>query len=475
MENRHHDYGEMCLLRNAVPQDPADFRQFPGSLAKNLYIRSTASHPCNLFALKRSDARPLTQVQQMQQMNEERSAAVEAVEPPLEQRLGIPGQFSTFIHCWRVLATLAVFLGHATRPDILFDIDFSLIGRATIPTFLIVSGYFTTMSFAHGGRFFKKIAKRYFNLWVFFVPASVLVLGMDFYLISVDSVITTRDKFDPDMSGSRIALDAFNMLTFSGEYWSLSTFGQGVFSNEAFWTMDYIVGFTVLTGALYLLSGWQRVVAVPVICAIIGPGVLLLSPLWFAGVLAYEGHKWCLYRGGTTSVDNFCQRLSNRGVRVSPKTLQRGSLGIVVGVFPLWALFEYYLVPSELYAWSKTFASYEWRQHLGMSKRYLGQWAYVPGLFALMFFARFILDGPAPAWLSRIAATGSRYAFPVYAIHFTLLYLTESLIPNYVPRHDTIGPYIMMTSSLGLSLLFGYLCFRWVVPVTDLWAKRVFG
>lgn len=185
-----------------------------------------------------------------------------------------------------------------------------------------------------------------------------------------------------------------------------------------------------------------------IVCAIIGPVVLLLSPLWFAGVLAYEGHKRCLYRNGTTSVENLSQRLRKRGINVSARTLQRVALAIVLGVFPLWALFEYYLVALELYAWSKTFASYEWRQHLGMSKRYLGQLAYVPGLFALLFLARFILDGPAPAWLSRIAATGSRCAFPVYAIHFTLLYLTESLIPNYVPRHDTIGPYIVMTSSL---------------------------
>jgi hypothetical protein len=63
MENRQHDYCEMCLTISAVPQAPADFRQFPGSVAKNLYIRPTASRPCNLFALKCSDARPLTQVQ----------------------------------------------------------------------------------------------------------------------------------------------------------------------------------------------------------------------------------------------------------------------------------------------------------------------------------------------------------------------------------------------------------------------------
>jgi peptidoglycan/LPS O-acetylase OafA/YrhL len=396
-------------------------------------------------------------------------------EPPVEQRLGISGQFSVFIHCWRTLATFAVFLGHATRPDLLFDVDFSLIGRATIPTFLIVSGYFTTMSFAHGGRFMKKVAKRYFNMWVFFIPASALVLAMDMYLISVDSVILSRDKFDPDMSVTRIAIDLFNMLTFSGEYWAKSTFGQGVFSNEAFWTMDYIMGYSLLTAALYLLTGWQRVFGTLLICALLGPTVLLLSPLWFAGVAAYETHRRWLFRDGRTSVTHLVDRLHRRGWRTDLSTLRRVAIVVSIGVFPAWAAFEYYAVGPELYAWSKTLLPYEWRQHMGMAKRYLWQWAYLPGLFGLLVLARLFLDGPATGWFSRLAAMGSRYAFPVYAIHFTLLYLLQSLIPDYTPRHDTSGPYIMMIVSLALSVLFGYVCYRWVKPVTDVWAKRIFG
>lgn len=394
----------------------------------------------------------------------------------IEQRLGIPGQFSVFIHCWRTLATLAVFIGHATRPDVLFDVDFSPIGRATIPTFLIVSGYFTTMSFAHGGRFFKKIAKRYFNMWVFFIPASILVLGMDLYLISVDSVITQRDKFDPDMSFGRIVADVFNMLTFSGEYWAPNTFGQGVFSNEAFWTMDYIMGYTLLTAAIYLLSGWRRVIGLVIIALIISPTVLLLSPLWFAGVLAYELHKRWLYRDGVTSVSNMVKLLQERyQLTISQSMIKRVGLLVVICVFPVWALYEWLAVGSELYAWSKTWASYEWRQYLGMAKRFLWQWSYLPGLLALMLFARLFLDGDAPPWMLRWASTGSRYAFPVYAIHFTLLYLVQSWIPNYVPRHDHTDPYLMMITALALSVFFGYACFRWVKPITDVWAKKIFG
>lgn len=396
-------------------------------------------------------------------------------ERPVEQRVGIPGQFSVFIHLWRSIATLAVFLGHATRPDILFNVDFSLIGRATIPTFLIVSGYFTTMSFAHGGRFVKKVAKRYFNMWVFFVPASALVLAMDVHLISVESVITTRDKFDADLSFARIAADLFDMATFSGEYWREHPKGQGVFSNEAFWTMDYIMGYTVLTAALYLLTGWQRIVAVVLTCAIVGPTVLLLAPLWFAGVLAYETHRRCLFHRGVTSLDKLRARLRMLGIRASTAKVRATGfflLGLSAGA---WIAFELFSLGPDVYKWSKSFVDYEWRQYLNMSKRYLWQWSYVPILFVALIGARLVLDAPAPAPLAKFSATISKYAFPVYAIHFTLLYFVASLIPNYQPRHDSLDPYIMMTFAMALSLLFGHVCYRYVKPLTDIWARRLFG
>jgi hypothetical protein len=401
--------------------------------------------------------------------------STQSTESPVEQRVGIPGQFSVFIHCWRTIATLAVFLGHATRPDMLFNVDFSLIGRATIPTFLIVSGYFTTMSFAHGGRFLKKVAKRYFNMWVFFVPAAALVLAMDVYLISVDSVILTRDKFDPDLSLARIGADVFDLLTFSGEYWRLHPKGQGVFSNEAFWTMDFIMGYSLLTAALYLLSGWVRIAVSLLICAVVGPTVLLLAPLWFAGVLAYESHRRLLYHRGVTSLGKLRARLRHLGLRVDIRTIKRTGACLVGASVIAWVVFETTSAGPELYAWSKSLAGYEWRQHLGMSKRYLWQWGYVPILFFLFIGTRLMLDSPAPASLVRVVSTLSRYAFPVYAIHFTLLYLVAALIPNYQARYDSPDPYVMMSGAMALSLLFSYSCYRFVKPVTDQWARRLFG
>ncbi len=389
------------------------------------------------------------------------------IEPPLEQRVGIPDQYSLFIHFWRIVATASVFIGHATRPDILFDVDFSLVGRATIPTFLMISGYFTTMSFANGGRFLKKIAKRYCILYVFFIPASVLVLLMDFYMVGSVAPIMLNDKFDPDLSLMRIAADTFNLLTFSGEYWRAGTFGQGVFSNEAIWTIDYIMGFMLLTGALYLLTGWKRVIATVVISGMIGPKVLLLSPLWFAGVLAYELHRRILGRPGGS--------LLPREIRIGRWRLGSIAGGCLAVSVVSWLAIEFMGVGEQLYQWSKTLAPFEVRQYLGMSKRFLWQWSYVPSLFLLLVFSRVLLDGPVPAKVMKAVSTASKYALPVYAIHFSLMYFVQAFIPGYTPRHDSPDPYIMMVATLLLSIAFGYGCFTWIKPATDRWCARVFG
>ena len=187
-----------------------------------------------------------------------------------ERRAHIPRQYSAFIHLWRIVATAAVFIGHATKPDILFDIDVAIIGRATIPTFLLISGYFTTLSMYSGGRFLKKVAKRYYIMLTMFVPASFLIFCMDLYMVQAGAPILTIYKFDPDLSFGRVLIDVFNLFTFSGEYWSQSTVGQGVFSNQAIWIIDYIMAYTVMTAALYLLSGWVRVVTILGVMAIAG-------------------------------------------------------------------------------------------------------------------------------------------------------------------------------------------------------------
>ena len=361
-------------------------------------------------------------------------------------------------------------VGHATKPDILFDVDISLLGRATIPTFLMISGYFAALTFSkaqikgvsRGRKFLKSVMTRYFNMYFMFVPATLLVLAMDLWMISVDAPFIHTDKFDQDMSPLRIAKEFFQLFTFSGEYWAPSTVGQGVFSNAAVWTMDYLMAYTVATAALYLLSGPVRILTMGAAIIIAGPTILLLSPLWWAGVLAFEVHRRSA--GG--------QQAGSEGVvlgplRLSDQAAKRLSIALFGCVAVAWLVFEWSGKGPELYQWSKKLASYDIRQYMGMSKRFLWQWVYVPILFTFLVTSKYIFIGPVNRVFRERVKTVSKYCFPVFAFHFTTMYFFQALIPDYQATYKSADPYMMAAASLAVSIAGGVCCFNYVKPITD--------
>lgn len=394
-----------------------------------------------------------------------------------ERRERIPGQFSAFIHLWRVIATVAVFIGHATKPDILFDKDIALIGRATIPTFLIISGFFTTFAMSSGGQFLKKVGKRYFIMLSMFVPAAFLIFFMDLYTISVDAPLVGTDKFDPDMSFTKVRIDIFSLFTFSGEYWSQSTVGQGVFSNQAMWIIDYIMAYTVMTGAIYLLTSWTRVFVLVAIIAIAGFHVLLLAPLWFAGVLIFEVQRRSFGDDGHEPERWHPITLAGRiGVSLTVSGVKKLAVMAMAAAVLLSLWIELSGTGEGIYASSKLFVAWEFRQHMGMSKRFLWQWLHVPSLFVVIWAARIIFDGGhvGKKYLRPIQIS-SQFCFPVFAMHFSTMYFIQALMPNYIPRHDSLDPYVMMGSTLVISVTFGYLYFKFIRPGSGTIYDKLFG
>lgn len=393
-----------------------------------------------------------------------------------EHRAHIPKQCSLFIHLWRILATAAVFVGHATKPDILFDMDVAILGRVTIPSFLVISGYFTTLSMSSGGHFLKKVAKRYYIMLAMFIPAAVLIFFMDLYMIQISAPILANDKFDPNMSIESITLDVFYLFTFSGEYWSLSTFGQGVFSNQAIWLIDYIMAYTVMTAAIYLFSGWTRVIVLLAAITIAGFTVLLLAPLWFAGVLAFEVQRRSFGADGATPGRWHPIGLAGRvGISLTPADAKKLAFMAMAAAIFLSVWIEASGSGEAVYSWSKSLAPYDVRQYLGMSKRFLWQWTHVPSLFVVICTARIIFDGHVGDDLLRPIQIASQYTFPVFALHFSAMYFVQALIPDYMPQHDAPDPYVMIGVTFVICVAYGYLFFRCVRPYSDALSRKLFG
>ncbi|MEQ9328538.1 MAG: acyltransferase family protein [Rhodospirillales bacterium] len=112
---------------------------------------------------------------------------------------------------------------------------------------------------------------------------------------------------------------------------------------------------------------------------------------------------------------------------------------------------------EDLYAFSKTLASYEYRQHLGLSKRFLLQYGHMVFLFGLLLTMPWIFTGSLfSRSTSRRIAVAAGYTVPVFVFHFPLLYFVAAMI-GHDPASDA-SQAILLVSATGLSILAGWLC-----------------
>ena len=387
---------------------------------------------------------------------------------PLNSKYVIPDGQSVLFDAVRIFATLAVFVQHATLAEFLYPHKVELLGRAVIPVFLLISGYMTAATMSRGGKFFRKSARRYVKYYFVVVPAIIIMFATDQYLIAVESPIVDRDKFVADYSIQAILREIFDALTYSGEYWRLTTEGQGLFGNVAYWTMDYIMAYVVITMAWYLVDGFKRFVVIGIAFLIAGPTVILLAPLWFVGVLAFEVHRLC----GVAAELEKMGRIDEAAKW--PALVRRMAPAIAVIGILLVILVEKLGVGETAYLESKSWASYDLRQYLGMAKRFAWQWMLLPGLFLLMIASKYVVTWQPPEWMKRAARRTALYTLPIYIFHYSFIYVARSFIPDYDPSYTSFDPYLMMAMAIGLTVFFAWLCFTFVQPVADRLIARVF-
>lgn len=378
-----------------------------------------------------------------------------------------PGQSVTF-DLIRIFATFAVVVQHATAPSYFFDQgQIAMLGRTVIPVFLMISGYMTAATMSRGGSFHKKVARRYLKYYFVVIPAFFILLAADIWLVHVGSPIVDEYKFEGAYDAWALAREFFQAITYSGEYWRENTVSQGLFGNVAFWTVDYILAYVALTTALFMLDGVKRWVWLAICAAIAGPTIVLLSPLWFAGVWAFELHRKC----------DVSRRFANsaRPELASgwPVLLRRWAWAyLLVGALIIWIV-ERQGVGQTAYLESKSWASYDYRQSLGMAKRFAWQWLLTPGLFFIMLASKYVIKWRPSEGLKQWARKAALYTLPIYIFHFSFLYVVHALIPNYQPYWYAPDPYIMIFGALLLTIIVAWAAYRYVQPAFDRVIARI--
>lgn len=354
----------------------------------------------------------------------------------------------------RIFATFAVFIQHCTGDPALAEEKISLLGRAVIPLFLIVSGYMTAMTLRPKGSFGEQVLTRYLKYYYIVVPAILLTFLADLLLIWQNSPLVMHEKFDPDHGVKTFLREAFEAVTYSGEYWRITPVSQGLFGNAAFWTMDYILAYVSATIALYRLQGLKRTTTLCAITAIAGPTVLLLAPLWFLGVGAYHLHV-------------------SRPPCLSWACTQRVATWLLAAGIASVVFVEISGAGNNIYDNFKGLVPHEIRSHLGMAKRFPWQWISGLGLFLAVWASRYALSNsqcrPLRANLRKVA----QFTLPVYMLHYPLIYVTHSLFTSYDIAWASLDIYQLILGAGAITLGLSWIGIQFLKPRADALTREI--
>jgi hypothetical protein len=117
----------------------------------------------------------------------------------------------------------------------------------------------------------------------------------------------------------------------------------------------------------------------------------------------------------------------------------------------LYALFMHSDIGPWLYDWSKTFADYDARRYLGMSKRYLWQYGHMLFLFLLLVSSRYVfLSNEVPSAYRTCVDKVMVHTFPIFIVHFPLLFFLAA-VTDY-DRTSTWQQLALLLSVFAVSM-----------------------
>jgi peptidoglycan/LPS O-acetylase OafA/YrhL len=227
----------------------------------------------------------------------------------------------------KVVCALAIVLGHFSFQEF---VDWTALGfdgsapRFAVPAFFMISGYLTMLSLDRSTDGWAMSAfDRYWKLMFVVLPMLFVVplinrIGFDLdpaiYLAHEGSGVVHPGGpesivgFMRTVVISMFYLNEIFLFNVTGIDRMLG--GVGAFGNAPFWFLCYLMPYVVLLTTLVKARGPMRAFVCSLLILLAGPPILMLSPLFFSGVVAYLLHrrhrKWvssAMNRGPTAERD----------------------------------------------------------------------------------------------------------------------------------------------------------------------------
>jgi peptidoglycan/LPS O-acetylase OafA/YrhL len=202
------------------------------------------------------------------------AASTEVASPAMTPAL------SVWLDLCRVLAALAVFVGHSVYLQVAppsLSLTWHRSADDAVIAFFVISGLViahTTLGHAGGaGRYALARLSRVYSVAV---PAVLMALAIDLIGMRIDP-----SHYAPDWQYPKFWFYLPFHWLFLGETW----FGAiQPFSMLPYWSLGYEVWYYVLFGVVVFLRGPLRWFIALLVLAVMGPRIVLLLPVWLVGV-----------------------------------------------------------------------------------------------------------------------------------------------------------------------------------------------
>ena len=314
----------------------------------------------------------------------------------------LSNSLSVYLDLLRFLAAMVVFLLHASFHRFTGGLPglwrLSVFGNDAVMLFFVLSGFViahVTSRDAHSWKDYS--AARLSRLWSICIPALVLTAALDAVGMRLAPDLYAFAWYEYDEPVARLLAS----LLFLNELWFYSI---QPFSNTPYWSVGYEFWYYVLFGVALFLRGRQQLAALGLVALVMGPKILLLLPVWLAGVWAYR------------------TALAQRLPRAAALALCLGTLGVYLA-YRLLGGAEW--VEQLSTGWLGPTLSAK----LGWSANFLG--SYVVGALVALHFvgARRLLDGRhgVPLRLEAPIRYLASLTFALYLFHNPLLQFFAAL------------------------------------------------
>jgi peptidoglycan/LPS O-acetylase OafA/YrhL len=333
---------------------------------------------------------------------------------------------TTLLDILRIVAALAVFLGHT---NFIWFFGTSSIGPQNgqdyVVIFFVLSGFVIAWStdLKKNLSFNQYVFDRLTRLWSVALPALAIGFCLDHFGSKIN-----QQNYETIISTSHIeskfAISAF----FLHESWFYSI-RPG--SNGPFWSLSYEFFYYLLFGSIVLLPTTSKKIIGTVIATLVaGPKVLLLFPCWIIGVLAYH-------------LCRFKFRRSN--IYLSTALTVTSGWYLFVTLKDRWSNWNPWDIPG-----------------LGLpplfySAKFLDDYLIAVALAAFIVGLSYWLtlekkkEGPVSATIRHIAGC----SFSLYAIHFPVMAFIGSMAASSVLEYlDIIGAILLVA---GFCYLFSFI------------------